>query len=562
MATDIKNLPPLPAGFVLGDLPIDNSVVPPMPEGFVMGVAQEQPLQGVDAQPELSSRISEDMQGRGQEYLQAIQRIGTGETSLPELAMQGIGITIGGGFDALGEVIGEYTPDSVKEVLSTVVGAVADTPAGEFVAEKYSQGANALNELEKSDPNMAQNIKSLTNIFTFGTGNLAKASGKTPIGKSGEKLLQSSLNQKATRKADFVKDLIAPKQTAAVRKEQVGRTIEKGLLKRADVTPSPRELKIAQEVNKLQGITKKNTLQGNYNVIKDAVGKQSKGLEESLEKLGQTFDPSDFQQELSNMSKRLKDNPFLVGDAEKMAAKLAGEYNKIVAKHPSTPAGLLKARKEFDALAKDFKPKVFDAKSESAFSTAVREIRNTTHDYLDKNVKNVAIKKSLNRQHNLLSAMDNIAGKAADEGSNAIARLANNVSKAIPLKTEILGLAALGGLGAAGIISPYTIIPTVGLYGAGKFAISPQAKSVLGNLLKVSEKAILETTDKGLKEQLLFDRNMVQNMIDKSDVVEKEELPPVMEQPIEQETPTEPRAGSELLQRINEAIARKNSAKQ
>jgi len=559
MATIIgNNLPPLPPGFVIGDLST-GQVIPALPEGFIIEGQQPVPEMAPEpSQPSFGERVTEDLGARGQQLRQIAVRTAAGEQLIPRSVLQATGVVVGGGLDILGEAVSEITPDSVKNFLRNVGSEIADTEAGQFVSEQISSGAQKLGELEQTNPALAQDIKSIGNLALFGAGSLLPTGiSKTPIGKVGEKITEAGKRQTFKKKGDFIKNLIKPKQTAAVRAEQVGRTVEKGLLRRKEIIPTAREGAIALEVSKIPAVNPKRSLQFNFNAIQDRVGKQSGGLQTSLEKLKTTFDSTELQGELARAATRLSENPFTT---KATTDKLMSKFNEIINKSPNTPAGLLSARKEFDGFVKSIKPKVFDAQSENAFSTAVKEIRNTTHNFLDKNVKDIAVKKSLNRQHNLLTAMDNIKTKAADEANSSISRLAQNISKAVPLKAEIAGVAALGGLSLAGIINPFSIVPAAALFGAGKFVMSPAAKRSLGFLVKSADDAITKTTNAALKKELKLDKAIILEMIEESDLGEEQEIAQPVEQAAQQPEPivvAENQIPQGLAERRAQAIAKR-----
>jgi hypothetical protein len=190
---------------------------------------------------------------------------------------------------------------------------------------------------------------------------------------------------------------------------------------------------------------------------------------------------------------------------------------------------LLKARKEFDTWMLSGKgPKIFDPALENAMSLALREIRQTTNNFISTRAPTVGVRRSLDKQFKLLRAMDDIKVKAADEGNNAVSRLFKSALKILPLRGEFNQMAAIlfgvGGLGASAAFAPYftkLVGAGVASYILGKAILKPGARKALGQLLKSADMAIKRTTDPALLRQLRADRAAVVELLKTSD--DKEE---------------------------------------
>jgi hypothetical protein len=452
-------------------------------------------------------RVKDDYTKRREMVQTSTDAYKSGEQNLARTGLQILGKG-GAGFilDTIGEagVSGfRALPDKIENPLRKVGGAVGEAiqPIIEPVLEAYG-------EFENKNPAFARDVDAVANIFSLAAPVKkppVKISG-TMIGRAGKKLDKIGGKQISNRKRDFVNDLISPKPTPSVKEDLVSRTTEKGILRSKVVEQTPREIEIAGQISKVPGLSKNRSLQHNYNVVKKEAMKKANMLKSTLSRSDIPFEESAYKEAIGESVKRIASNPVLVGDAEKTASKLIDEFYKIVDEAPKTASGLLEARKKFDSAVKAYKPKAFDPSSENAFSVVVRELRNTTNDFLDQIAPNASVKKSLREQSNLFTALDNIEGKAAGEANNAFTRLTQKLQNSVPLKGEIAGIAALGGLGATGIMAPKVVLTGAGLYAGGKLLSSGETKKIIGSLLKNADKAITVAKNRNIVRELRADR--------------------------------------------------------
>ena len=457
-----------------------------------------------------------------------------GEQTYAEGILQKAG-TVGAGaiLDLIGETVisggrglSAVTPDVIeKPITAGATGAAVaflDTTVGKAGLDAAKAGAGAWFEFKDANPRAARNIEAIVDIglLVAPVKKPPVKSGTSVIGKAGQSITEKGIKQTAKTKVAFVDDLIRPKETLSVKTEQVRRTAEKGLLTSKKVVPTVRETAIAKEVAKLP-VSKNSTLQGNYNIIAKEVTKESDELINALAKNDVLIPKKEFSKALDDVVVRLSENPLLVGDAQVTAKKIVEKMKSISLKNKGSASGLLKSRKELDSWIRSQKgSNIFDPKSENALSIALREVRQTTNDFIELKTPNVAVKQSLTKQSNLLNAMDNIAPKAAGEAGNVVKRSLQNALRVIPVKNEIVQAIALaagvGGLGAAAQFAPFVrniIFGGMAVYGGGKAIMSPTTKKALGQLLKVTDDAIRKTKDEALLKQMRADRALVLELI-------------------------------------------------
>ena len=495
--------------------------------GLPLDITEEIVPQPID-DPGFIERVSQDLAERGDIGEEIQQRFQAGEQGVLESGLQLAGkVGAGGALDIMGEalvsgmeglraVTPDYIEDSILDAATRAAFDFMGTDVGRAGLAAVEGGVEMWREFKAENPRAARNIESAANIglLVAPTKGKPKVPAKpTPVVRAAEVMAGKAATQEAARKASFIDDLVLPKQTAKIRTEQAARTTERGLLGTKEVGLSPGERAMANEVSLVEGVSSKNTIQGNLNVISKEVTAESKKLTDLLKKNDVSIPRREFGAELDRAIVRLGENPLLVGDAAKTATKVVDKMKQIVAKNPGTASGLLKSRKELDAWIKTQKPKVFDPNQESALSLAVREIRQSTNNFIDERAVNVAVKDSLKKQSTLLRATENIAPKAADEGVNSIMRAWQRVSNVIGLRgefTQMMATAAgVGGLGAAAMFAPLfrEMLVLGGVsYVAGRAVLSPTAKRAVSKLLQGIDKSIRISKDEALISQLRMDR--------------------------------------------------------
>ena len=352
----------------------------------------------------------------------------------------------------------------------------------------------SLTDLSEKHPEIAKDIQNTIDIAILTAGAKAQKPTGTGLQKAGVSIERAGVKSARIIKEKFAQKLVSPIETKAVKLSQVGRTTEAGSFLKTDiVTPTAFELRVAQEVSKIPGISAKNTFQKNFNIVRDYNTTQAKQLVSDIAKYDYSISKKYVLSQLDDAALNLKKSPLIVGDAEKTANKLLVGAKKFVESNKATGSGLLEARKQFDNWVKTQKPKVFDARSENAFTIANDRIRQTLNAILDEKAVNLGIKDSFAKQSSLFTAMSNIGPKAALEANAPLFRVLDKWGKVIGYKSRTVQLLAaavgIGGLGAAATFAPaVAVLGGVGFitYKAGKLVMSPQVRIALGKLLQTS----------------------------------------------------------------------------
>lgn len=415
-----------------------------------------------------------------------------------------------GGLRTVGGVAGAaFAPITeapvIKPALEFVGSKVAEIPGVSDIAKRAE-------ELSIKYPEYAKDIKNIIDISILGTGKTVEKPVGTALERAGTAVEKTGAETIKKSKSQFSQELVKPISTKKVKLAEVSRTTETGgLFKKDIVTPTKTEMFIAAEVAKIPGISVKNTFQKNYNIIRDYNLKMAKELKSKVASNNFIIPKKEIKSKLRIASEELKNNPLIVGNAEKTAQKLIDGANRIIDRNAGTGSGILKARKEYDAWVLTQKPKAFDATAENAFTTANNTIRRTFNTILDEKAVNVGVKDSLKKQSSLYTAIENIAPKAALEANTVFGRTLQSVGKILGTKNKIVqGIAAaagIGGLGAAATFAPAAaILGGAGFFviKAGKFVLKPEIKILVGKLLKTSGRN-LSSKDRSVLEKFMRD---------------------------------------------------------
>jgi hypothetical protein len=282
--------------------------------------------------------------------------------------------------------------------------------------------------------------------------------------------------------------------------------------------PTAYEIEVAQEVA-ASGIKNTSNHQVNVNVLRAKIAEEGEALTTALHKYDDKVLPRNYVDSVlvTKVSDTLRDTILIKGDAglENIVTNIQVALNKILDTVPSTPAGLLEARKLLDKEAK--KQGVLLSKDDSkrsALSFVVSEYRKAVNELIQKTVGvDEEVLKSLKKQSLKYSALDNIEPKAALQYNTFLGRSWQNVQGVAGAGRDSRALAYLA-LGSAGLNAftatlPYVTATLVGVGGAAiiyQGAISPRNKRAVAKLISLTNKAIKATKDSDKLTTLRYDR--------------------------------------------------------
>lgn len=482
-----------------------------------------------------SQRFGEDLQERKQMAEEIRNAYQTDEQPLLESVFQVIGkVGFGAALDLIGEGvtsafrgISKVTPDIIEKPAIDATKAAGlfflDTTLGRQGLEAVEGGVDSWGNFKQEHPRAARNIEAVLDIGIL----VAPVKGKpkltppTRIGRVGEELAETAVEQRVVTQQSFLETLVRPKQTQAVLQTQVPRTTERGIFKTKVIEASPEEKLMAEAISKVEGLSSSKTIQGNFTLIDKHNISLAKKLEADIAKNDFVYPKRELLSALKDTKTAVLNNPVLVGDVGKSAEKWIDAFMGFVDKSKGTGSGLLKARKDFDKWVKTQKPKILDPNTENALSLSLREVRQTANNFLNKHAKDVDVKASLKEQSTLFRALDNIVPKAAEEGANVLIRAWQRSLSVLGAKNSLIqvlaGAAGLGGLGAAAVFAPFVrnlLLGTGLIIGTRRVIKSAGTKDFFSKVLKAVDASIRKTKDANLIKELRVDRALIVELLE------------------------------------------------
>lgn len=446
------------------------------------------------AEPSFIQRVGEDASKRVGQEKEAIKQGVLGQQSLPSTALQTVGAGAGLVGDIGTEALKSATPAFIKEPLAAKVKQageyIAGTDIGKKAITKATETKQAWEDFSKKHPEAAKDLSAMGNIFTTlpiskEAGSLASSVGEKAapsIKKAGENLIKKGEKQAIEKRSKNIIDLISPKETKKVAEANVGKTVEKGLLRKQEVIPDKFTLDIANTVNQVPGVNPNRSYQYNYNQIAAENKNEAKKLSSALKAANVTIPNEKINQAALNIKSSLAKQTFIVGDAKKVSDKMIKEAGSLIKKNGNTAAGLLKSRQEFDTWAKGQMGGDPFSDANKARGASLKLVRESINNLIADSVPDANVKASLTKQFHLYNALDNIRSKAAKEGKNVITRSVAKLENSIPTNNPYIKHAAgLAGLGLAAT-HPASLAAAVP-YMAYKGATSPVIKKTIGKSL-------------------------------------------------------------------------------
>lgn len=403
-------------------------------------------------------------------------------------------------------------PEGVRQPINKFAGNVAQT-----VGDKYKAAiegladtriGKAIGEYGMESPQLREgmqeasgNLGAIAKMASFVPAGKAATAATKPVanvaseglGKTGQMLVKSADKSVDAARTEFATKLYTPKETPTAVAKMAGDIEVSGWNQAQKYAPESYKAEAITALKELP-VKPSNTLQKNYNIVKDAVNSEAQKLSSTLVQTPVKYKPQYLNDKIDNGFNSLLKDPLIVGDAETIAARVAQKAKEIATNNPNTPEGLLKSRQEFDAWARSKKGGVFDA-NDTALSASVKQTRNIMNQALDEIAPNAAVRDSLRKQSYYLDAMDNMATKLSSAPKTRAAQIARSI---IPdnLRARIgsgSSFIAGGAIGASSSALPALVAPAVGAatgYGLYKATVAPSTRKALGKAIMASGKII------------------------------------------------------------------------
>ncbi len=434
------------------------------------------------------------------------------------------GALVSGGLEGISFLV----PDSIeKPALNTLkegIDFLTNTESGQEAIKALSGEVEDYNKWKEANPQDAKTLESVINIgLVFTPVKTKRDSSPVPsFERPSQKIIRKGATQRKATSMKDVQNMLYPEITP----EMAKRTTEKGFLRIATYKPTSRDFSLFNEVRKVPGLKPRRSGFFNLDKIQKEAISESNKLGKVLAESKIIFPRSETKRRLqAEIDNLLKENTFIAGDKQ-LSNTIKLNYQKaveILDNHPSTPSGLLNARRAFDKALKDKMPTVFSAQAQTVFTESSKVFRNTMNKIIDEKVPSAYVKKSLAKQSSLYRARDMLAPIASKESRHGLGRLYQNLNRALGLKTDLnRSFAALGGISAVAAANVLAlgfgagVALGGGVYGTVRLLGSPTTKKALGEILKYTDKAIQTSTNPKMIKQLRLDRAFIQDLFELS----------------------------------------------
>ena len=526
-----------------------------LPPGFV----REPRPEPADTDPTFIDGIGTAWDKRKKAILESREDYATGEIGFGEGSVQTAGQYAGFAADVIGEGIVhtfqnigdglEYAfPEAYEGAADGIKSAtnwVMKSEAGQAASEAFGKGYASYSKWKKENPQDAKTFESVVNVAILFSPYKTKINAN-PAPSFGRKqhfgtgLKEKGLAKRAKDKNSKVQDMLFPEKLDV---DTVSRVKQVGWNKRSVIQPKPHEIEMIKNVGNIKGIRYARGDQYNYNTIMKHNEDLAIKLQKDLDAVVNISVPNSFVfrnldddivKHITNNTDIVNDKKlmnFLVGNGKTDTGYL-GLMKKIISEHPQTPAGLLDARKAFDAKLKKMGVGLeFNAYRESAKSVAAKTIRRTVNQSIHDAVPDKAVKESLAKQASLWRATDMLQPKVIASAKDTLGRVWQGLSRVLDLKMGAnRAFAIVGGISAVG--ASYAILPAfvggLSIAGVGILATkginSGATKMAFGKILALIDKGIKQSRNGDMIKQLRADRIIVQDLF---------------EMPVEKETKTE-----------------------
>ena len=503
------------------------------------------PVPPVEPESTLTSIAGDVFQERKESIAETMsQPLGFGNVTDPENAL-GIGdrATMVGGdiIGGFGDITGDalmtgaaaMTPDFILEGVGNSFKAIAETDAGREGMKAAAQGIESYNNWAKDNRNDAKYLESWFNIGAI-------ALPATPIKgvvldagaslqETGAAITKNGLKKIQGTKNELVTAMLEPTNTKKL--GSLDLKSEGVLFETVSYNPEIGYTRDSIDtIAEIPEVNPKKTYTYNSNVIEKARQAEQKKLESILGRTPVVVDSDVVTQELGKRAGALLSSPeFKTMDAtlQKKTEVIFKEAVRRIQSGDGSLLDLLQARRDVDAFIGRQKLGL-DRNQASTLDLARRAVNGSLNDIVAELSGNSVVKESLRKQSAMISALDIINAKRAEDGRTVIARIKQNYGSYIPQTLAARAATATFAAGAFMQNWPLMSAAAVGgiVFAGGKAAFSPEARVLVGNMIKGSGDAIKAAEKAGaldVVEQMKADRLVLISLLNETPVENPED---------------------------------------
>lgn len=319
--------------------------------------------------------------------------------------------------DAFGSVVDHVIPDAVKKTS----GDAIDWVAGQI--NKIAGVTNKLNWINKfmdANPDVPKSVSDVVNTVSLlgvEKAEAPEAKEPSPIKNPQTKTMNDFVSGKSQPAVDKATLEIIKPQLSKIETEKAlaqGRGKGGGLFSKTEILPDKRTIEVAKA---MEGIVKKGeTGAENISRVKNALTTEADTLQKKVSTIKQPVSVKGVTTWLDGVEK-----PIEIKSDDTLNRKFditKNSLRKILTKNigdGGNVSTLLKSRKEFDSLVDREFPTLYDREN-APFRSAVKSMRDALNNAIEANLPDgFGYKESLKKQSLMYDAIDNIAGKSANE---------------------------------------------------------------------------------------------------------------------------------------------------
>ena len=503
------------------------------------------PVPPVEPESTLASRAGDVFQERKASIAETMsQPLGFGNVTDPENAL-GIGDRatmvagdiIGGFGDITGDALmtgaAAMTPDFILEGVGNSFKAIAETDAGREGMKAAAQGIESYNNWAKDNRNDAKYLESWFNIGAIAVpatpikGVVLDAGAS--LQETGAAITKNGLKKIQGTKNELVTAMLEPTNTKKL--GSLDLKSEGVLFETVSYNPEIGYTRDSIDtIAEIPEVNPKKTYTYNSNVIEKARQAEQKKLESILGRTPVVVDSDVVTQELGKRAGALLSSPeFKTMDAtlQKKTEVIFKEAVRRIQSGDGSLLDLLQARRDVDAFIGRQKLGL-DRNQASTLDLARRAVNGSLNDIIAELSDNVTVKESLRKQSAMISALDIINAKRAEDGRTVIARIKQNYGSYIPQTLAARAATATFAAGAFMQNWPLMSAAAVGgiVFAGGKAVFSPEARVLVGNMIKGSGDAIKAAEKAGaldVVEQMKADRLVLISLLNETPVENPED---------------------------------------
>ena len=506
------------------------------------------PVPPVEPESTLTSRAGDVFQERKESIADTLSRpvatdagaiLGTqqeGALSFSDKVVRTVGDLAGGFGDIAGDALmtgaAAMTPDFILEGVGNSFKAIAETDAGREGMKAATQGIESYNNWAKDNPDNAKYLESWFNIGAITTqatpikGIVSDAGAS--LQETGATLTKNGLKSLQGTKNELVTAMLEPTDIARIPTEDL---TSKGFFDTITYDPqvgyTRDNIDIVAEIPE---VNPKKSYTYNSTVIEKARQAEQKKLESILGRTPVVVERDVVTQELGKRAGALLSSPeFKTMDAtlQKKTEVIFKEAVRRIQSGDGSLLDLLQARRDVDAFIGRQKLGL-DRNQASTLDLARKAVNGSLNDIIAELSDNVTVKQSLRKQSAMISALDIINPKREKNGRTAVARIKNNFSAYFP--QTLPARAATATFAAGFVLQNWPLMSAAAvsgiLFAGGKATFSPEARVLVGNMIKGTGDAIKAAEKAGaldVVEQMKADRLVLISLLNETPVENPED---------------------------------------